>query len=92
MGLAGMRPSVWKSQSGLPVLASRAKKLPWLEPLNTRPPAVARTPAHGAECSLNSQRISPVAGSSARTAPRYSPFGISPTQGPIPVQASTDGS
>src|ERR1035438_272244 len=75
MGLAAMGPPVWKSQSGLPVLASRAKKLPSSEPEKTRPPAVDSTPAHGALCILNSQRIWPVAASSARMAPDWAPPG-----------------
>src|SRR5258707_9247510 len=75
IGLAAMAPPVWKSQNGLPVFASRAKKLPSSEPEKTRPPAVDRTPAHGAVCILNSQRISPVAASSARIAPDSAPPG-----------------
>src|SRR5712671_3980612 len=75
IGLAAMRPPVWKSQSGLPVLASSAKKLPSSEPENTRPPAVDRTPAHGAVYILNSQRICPVPASSARMAPDTAPPG-----------------
>src|SRR5215471_1406385 len=75
MGLAAMPPPVWKSQSGLPVFASRAKKLPSSEPLKTRPPAVDKTPAHGAVCILNSQRICPVEASSARMAPDGDPSG-----------------
>src|SRR5260370_18812204 len=53
IGLAAMAPPVWKSHSGLPVLASKAKKLPSLEPLKTSPPAVDRTPAPGGECNRN---------------------------------------
>ena len=50
---------------GLPVDASRAKKLPSGLPLKTSPPAVESTPAHGGECSGNSHFSSPVNGSSA---------------------------
>src|SRR5215470_16923620 len=75
MGLAAIPPPVWKSQRGLPVLASRAKKLPSSEPEKTRPPAVERTPAHGAVCILNSHRITPVVGSRARIAPDGVPPG-----------------
>src|ERR1035438_3684768 len=44
-----MGPLVWNPQSGLPVRASRAKKLLSSETLNPRQLAVASPPAHGAE-------------------------------------------
>src|ERR1022692_3456774 len=49
-GLAAMLPPVWKSQTGLPVRESSAKKFPSLVPPKTRPPAVESRPAQGGDC------------------------------------------
>src|SRR5437762_12967571 len=68
IGLALMAAPSCRSQSGCPVSASSAKKLPSSVPLNTRPPAVDNKLLLPAESSLNSHFNVPVVASQARTA------------------------
>src|SRR6266516_4666802 len=56
-------------QSSSPLRASRAKKYPSRPPLNSKSEAVVRMPASVTSAILNSHFISPVCGSTARTAP-----------------------
>src|SRR5262249_53094663 len=72
IGFALTAPPSCRSQSGLPLSASSAKKLPSSVPPNTSPPAVASRPDHGGDRSLNSHFRAPVVESSARTAPHAS--------------------
>src|SRR5262245_29143977 len=72
MGPDRIAPPVWNCQSGFPVVASSAKKLPSLDPLKTSPPAVAMTPAHVGVGSGKSHSALPVLTSMARTAPHAS--------------------
>src|SRR5216683_1015022 len=67
MGLALIAAPSCRSQSGCPVSASSAKKLPSSVPPNTRPPAVDSRPVIGGVSSLNSHFIFPLVASTART-------------------------
>src|ERR1700683_397408 len=72
------------SQSGFPVTASSAKKLPSSVPEKTRPPAVANVPTQDGECSRNCHFIFPVVASSARIAP-YASSPLSARSPPAPM-------
>src|SRR6185369_7110533 len=67
IGLDRIAAPSCKSQSGLPVSASSAKKFPSSVPPNTKFPAVDSKPAIGGVRSLNSHRGLPVVASHALT-------------------------
>src|SRR5712691_4494114 len=49
IGLLSIAAPVWNCQTGVPVPAASAKKLPSFDPPKTRPPPVASRPPHGGD-------------------------------------------